>query len=1186
MSLRDRYDAGEEEEEEEEEEEVRDDELASSENDDGFDEDMEALKKACLRTGIDLIRPTLQLDASAAAASAAFTDSGSDDDLEIFRSVRNRFSLSEDVCEPLSMKPLCTLPPVSSDEDAEDDFETLRVIQRRFMTYSTDDTWINNKEGHPQKTEPFCMTSTSLEDAACNNFCERFRDNQNASNISHFSSDNVEMQPVGLLPGDQSDGKESSKVDEKSSRFPKSAQMLIDAIKRNRSYQKFLRSKLTQIEVKIEENKILKERVKILRDFQVSCKKITGRALSMQKDPRVQLISARKSRTSKDDEVNGKKVTADYGPPENSSVANYRMAITKFPRTLHRKKWSQEERENLEKGIRQQFQAKALQVSVDWLSSSDGTSGDGSNLDDLIEAVKDLEITPETIREFRPNVNWDQLASLYVKDRSGAECETRWLNHEDPLINRTPWTAEEDKSLLFIVQEKGISNWFDIAVSLGSNRTPFQCLARYQRSLNACILKREWTEEEDDQLRIAVQVFGEYDWQSVASALKGRTGTQCSNRWRKSLHPTRQRVGRWTRDEDKCLKVAVMLFGPKNWRKIAEVVPGRTQVQCRERWVNSLDPALNLGMWTEEEDQRLEAAVKEHGYCWSKIATLMPSRTDNQCWRRWKILHPEQVPLLKEARRIRKAALISNFVDRESERPALGPDDFHIPLPMISTTSEPENRNMPIKRRRKERGRRTESENENDGALRHRQEKRHKSCREEAQACSVELPGMIDENVAETAGGCDAVGKKQSNPHPESNNHAEPAQAIAFPKKRNRKPPSWSADYTEPAEHIAVRKKRKRKPSSGHTNCSDQVQDAPVQTEKRKQQSESNKAMESVQENSSSHQLSTLCTTTNHEAESFGSSLTIKRRNNLNPSARQYSKKKRVHTELGEEQKSVCSENTVFSGDTNGAEVMQNSGVEVDICGAVDASRKKTTKTGSKRKTCMNLSTSLSSRITDSKGSEDLSSNKNTKKKGNRSTRQHRRSRKSNEPSGDEDDIMLSSFLPDKLKNKIPSSTDGDEKTLACFLRSKSKRRHQIVENTHCSTRKGVDQHSKMNEVQSGSQPCDGVIPENSRPRDADIGVIPDDVVNENVAPWEVVRQPGRIDQEDDLEADDIITLASFHKRLKKRRLTIAQNGNQGASSFMRRATELTAEGMHEVVEGTMIDCCSLPPGFENFACR
>lgn len=54
-----------------------------------------------------------------------------------------------------------------------------------------------------------------------------------------------------------------------------------------------------------------------------------------------------------------------YGPAENSHVTNYRMALTNFPLSLDQKKWSKAERENLGKGIRQQFQEMVLQISVD-----------------------------------------------------------------------------------------------------------------------------------------------------------------------------------------------------------------------------------------------------------------------------------------------------------------------------------------------------------------------------------------------------------------------------------------------------------------------------------------------------------------------------------------------------------------------------------------------------------------------------------------------------------------------------------------------------------------------------------------------------------------------------------------------------------------------------------------------------
>ncbi|KAL8478676.1 hypothetical protein ACS0TY_030526 [Phlomoides rotata] len=496
----------------------------------------------------------------------------------------------------------------------------------------------------------------------------------------------------------------------KTSHFPTSALAFVDAIKKNRSCQKLIRSKMMQMEARIEELNKLVGRVKILKDFQAACKKRTVRALSQKKDARVQLISLPKLRATM--KVNEKKIPASCkGPPENLHVANYKEAMTTFAVPVIREKWSKEEKENLVKGVKQQFQRMLLQRSIDLLSEENG-SYDSGNVDSVIVSIKDIDITPEKLRLFLPKVNWEQLAAMYVPGHSGAECQARFLNYEDPLINHNPWTTLEDKSLLHIVQQKGLSDWIDIAASLGTNRTPFQCLARYQRSLNASILKREWTNEEDNQLRSAVEIYGESNWQVVASTMEGRTGTQCSNRWLKTLHPTRKRVGKWTADEDKRLIVAVTLFGPKTWKKIAGCVPGRTQVQCRERWVNCLDPSLNMADWTEEEDSKLEQAIEEHGYCWSKVAACIPRRTDNQCWRRWKVLFPTQVPLLQSARKIQKVALISNFVDRESERPALGPKDFRVPE--THRIAGPESVDPPMEKKTRSRRRKAGEYNEED----------------------------------------------------------------------------------------------------------------------------------------------------------------------------------------------------------------------------------------------------------------------------------------------------------------------------------------------------------------------------------------------------------------------------------------------------------------------------------------
>lgn len=48
------------------------------------------------------------------------------------------------------------------------------------------------------------------------------------------------------------------------------------------------------------------------------------------------------------------------------------------------------------------------------------------------------------------------------------------------------------------------------------------------------------------------------------------------------------------------LALAVKAYGSRNWIRIQQHVPGRTDVQCRERWVNVLNPDLNNGPWTEQ----------------------------------------------------------------------------------------------------------------------------------------------------------------------------------------------------------------------------------------------------------------------------------------------------------------------------------------------------------------------------------------------------------------------------------------------------------------------------------------------------------------------------------------------------------------------------------------------------------
>lgn len=240
--------------------------------------------------------------------------------------------------------------------------------------------------------------------------------------------------------------------------------------------------------------------------------------------------------------------------------------------------------------------------------------------------------------------------------------------HSTNFTIRGDWQPEEDEQIMEMRSE-GFT--FAEIASQFPCRSTDQVRDRYKDNLDPGLAKTPWTEAEDSILVEEQRRLGN-KWTQIAEKLPGRSTNKVKNRWYQKYHQepsaekciesvqsmrnqepgpseqietkTKSSTGkrkrkredtlqpkrvftRWTKSEDSILILEQGRIGNK-WQEISQLLPGRSNEECRLRW-------LQLTPWTAAEDNILIQEHRRLGNQWTQIAQVLPGRSASQIRRRF-----------------------------------------------------------------------------------------------------------------------------------------------------------------------------------------------------------------------------------------------------------------------------------------------------------------------------------------------------------------------------------------------------------------------------------------------------------------------------------------------------------------------------------------------------------------------
>ncbi|KAF0737991.1 hypothetical protein Ae201684_005987 [Aphanomyces euteiches] len=136
--------------------------------------------------------------------------------------------------------------------------------------------------------------------------------------------------------------------------------------------------------------------------------------------------------------------------------------------------------------------------------------------------------------------------------------------------------------------------------------------------------------------------------------------------------------GAWTVEDDARLKKLVEQYG-KKWSAISEqfatsddITTPRNRKECRERYVNHLDPTIRRDEWTEGEKAILRKALVQYNELnktpWAKIAQLLPGRSADNVKNQYRQMLRDETKLMQKTTSSQTNNVAPDWTQEENDK--------------------------------------------------------------------------------------------------------------------------------------------------------------------------------------------------------------------------------------------------------------------------------------------------------------------------------------------------------------------------------------------------------------------------------------------------------------------------------------------------------------------------------------